>query len=167
MTTVHATVLTHPPTPAPPSGAFPAVIEELRNSNSEAITRECTYVLSNPWAPSVAATEVVAKGLVESGIIEVLCKLISHQTPDSILVVAVEGLYDAVKKGQQVCVCVCGGVHVGVGAARHVKKRQQVGGWGACMCLRMWTCMCENMKRPGQLHFFPVSVLVVFLLPHG
>ena len=129
MTTVHATVLTHPPTPAPPSGAFPAVIEELRNSNSEAITRECTYVLSNPWAPSVAATEVVAKGLVESGIIEVLCKLISHQTPDSILVVAVEGLYDAVKKGQQVCVCVWGGT-CGCGGCTTRKEEAAGGGVG-------------------------------------
>ena len=68
------------------------------------LKRECAFVLANPWAASVSVSQPVAVKLLSQGVVQELAALLKKETPNDLLVVALEGLHDAVKTGQQVCV---------------------------------------------------------------
>mmetsp|Transcript_30665 Transcript_30665/g.78324 ORF Transcript_30665/g.78324 Transcript_30665/m.78324 type:complete len:596 (-) Transcript_30665:465-2252(-) len=82
------------------AGVFPLVAELMRSAE-DSLRRECAYVLANPWAATVAITHEVADGLIKEGVVRELCALLEVSTPAAILQVVMDGLQDAIKRGQQ------------------------------------------------------------------
>jgi len=68
-THTHTHTRTHTHTPHY-TGVFPVVLTHLR-SDEDSLKRECTYVLANPWALSVAVSYEVANTLLNLGVLQV------------------------------------------------------------------------------------------------
>mmetsp|Transcript_2329 Transcript_2329/g.5203 ORF Transcript_2329/g.5203 Transcript_2329/m.5203 type:complete len:626 (+) Transcript_2329:275-2152(+) len=83
------------------ANVFGDIIALMRTAE-DSVRRECTYVLANPWASSVSVAPKVALALLDHGLVQELVALLNLSTPANILIVAIEGLQDAIKKGQQI-----------------------------------------------------------------
>ncbi|KAL6744718.1 armadillo-type protein [Haematococcus lacustris] len=114
------------------SGAYPRVMACLRGAEAS-LKRECCYVLANPWADTVGLSQTVAEQLVEAGVVQPpplaaappadltcrpvppppccpplqeLVSLLQPGQPLPLLLVAMEGLQDAIKRGQKLMMAV-------------------------------------------------------------
>lgn len=82
------------------AGVFP-VVAGFMQSSEQLLQRECAFVLANPWSPTVAVTHDVAHALIQAGVVHALCSHLAISTPMAILTTVMEGLQDAIRKGQQ------------------------------------------------------------------
>eukprot|EP00983_Pelagomonas_calceolata_P114290 1160079-Pelagomonas_calceolata.AAC.12 len=96
------------------AGAFPKIIA-LLHGNEEALKRECAFTLANPWASNVGISPDVADLLIKDGVLKVgacvqvdapmrrqeLVDLLDLSVDTSIVKVAIQGLQEATKRGQQ------------------------------------------------------------------
>eukprot|EP00798_Chlamydomonas_sp_ICE-L_P011082 gene11082-18691_t len=78
---------------------FPNVITTMREHS--ALRLECAYVLANPWSVSVKASPAVASKLIQQRVICELVSLLDADCSTAVLLVVLEGLSDAKKKGLQ------------------------------------------------------------------
>ncbi|KAF5835018.1 hypothetical protein DUNSADRAFT_8021 [Dunaliella salina] len=81
-------------------GAFPKIIA-LLHGNEDALKRECAFTLANPWAPNVGISPEVADLLIQDGVLKELVDLLNLSVDLSIVKVAIQGLQEAIKRGQQ------------------------------------------------------------------
>uniref|UniRef100_A0A7S3QSF1 Importin subunit alpha n=2 Tax=Dunaliella tertiolecta TaxID=3047 RepID=A0A7S3QSF1_DUNTE len=82
------------------AGAFPKIIA-LLHGNEEALKRECAFTLANPWASNVGISPDVADLLIKDGVLKELVDLLDLSVDTSIVKVAIQGLQEATKRGQQ------------------------------------------------------------------
>lgn len=78
-------------------------IQTMREWHSHTgLLRECAYLLANPWSQDAKISEELALKLLEQGIVEELVGLLDPETPSSVLLIAIDGLQDSVKRGQRI-----------------------------------------------------------------
>lgn len=126
-------------------GVFPKIIG-LMSGSEEAIKRECTYVLANPWASTVSVSHEVAKGLLDAGLVAELTKLLEVATPLSILIVAMDGLQDAIKRGQAMRMAIAKTL-----PPRAEGERALI--WCAHRLLRLFSCSRSPIPGSPRLRF--------------